>query len=218
MENCVGGTSQLKKPSVAGGVTVLSEGLVGRGVTEALVDLVSFVGLIIFLEAGFEVLAFVDFETVDFDGLTLDNVGFGVVIWTEFDLDLGGVALDEGTLGLGVIFLTGVNCGLFETAAWSSMRESCLVLRGFIVIVAGVVGFFFSGSAVVFLEGLTFFCGVGFGVVGLEVFWLEALGLGVGGFVRAVGDAVVLSGAVTVLVLVLGDGATKPNWDVTGVI
>lgn len=157
MENCVGGTSQLKKPSVAGGVTVLYDGLVGRGVTEALVDLVSFVGLIIFLEAGFEVLAFVDFETVDFDGLTLDNVGFGVVTLTEFNLDLGGVTLDEGTLGLVGIFLAGVNCGLFETAAWSSKTESCLVLRGFIVIVAGVVGLFLSVSAVVFLEGLTFF-------------------------------------------------------------
>lgn len=34
----------------------------------------------------------------------------------------------------------------------------------------------------------------------------------------AAGDAVVLSGAVTVSVLILGDGATRPNWDVIGII
>lgn len=155
---------------MAGGVTVLYEGLEGRGVTEALVNLVSFVGLIVFFKAGFDVLAFVDFEIVDFDRLTLDNVGFGVVILTELDLDLGGVALDEETLGFGGVFLAGVSCGLCETAAWSSKTETCLVMKGFVVIVAGVVGFFLSFSATDFFGGLVLFCGVDFGCVGLKVF------------------------------------------------
>lgn len=189
----------------------------GRGVTEALVNLVSFVGLIIFFKGGFEVLAFVDLEVVDFDRLTLDNVGFGVVILTEFDLDLGGVALDKETLGFGGVFLAGMICGLFETVAWSSKSEPCLVMGGFVVIVAGVVGFFLSFSAIDFFGGLVFFCGVGFDVVGLEVFRLKVFGLGVVGFVPAAGDAVILRGTVTVAVLVLGDGATRPNWDVIGI-
>lgn len=55
----MGGTSQLRKPSVAGGVTVMYEGLVGLGVTAVLIVLVCFVGLVICLVIGFGVLAVV---------------------------------------------------------------------------------------------------------------------------------------------------------------
>ena len=59
MENCVGGTSQLRNPSVAGGVTVMNEGLVGLGVTAVLIVLACFVGLVICLGVDFRVLTVV---------------------------------------------------------------------------------------------------------------------------------------------------------------
>lgn len=77
----------------------------GRKVTGALVGLVCFVGLIICLEAGLEVLAVTVFDVVDFEGPTLDIVGFDGTILTGFDLGLDGVALDGVTLGLGDGFL-----------------------------------------------------------------------------------------------------------------
>lgn len=52
--------------------------------------------------------------------------------------------------------------------------------------------------------------------MGLKGFWfevLEVVGFGVGGLV---GGASVLSGAVTVSVLVLRGGETTPSWTVTG--
>lgn len=58
---------------------------------------------------------------------------------------------------------------------------------------------------------------MGFGAVGLEGFVFEAFeveGLGVGGFV---GGVFVLSGAVTVSVLVLGGGEAKLSCAVTGI-
>lgn len=76
MENRVGGTSQLRKPSVAGGVTGLYEDLVGRGVTVALVVLACFVGLMTCLVTGLEVLAVAGLEIVGFKYLTLEIVGF----------------------------------------------------------------------------------------------------------------------------------------------
>lgn len=102
-----------------------------------------------------------------------------------------------------------------ETAPWSERGKWVCVLVGLELVVAGVVGFFLlSGLGAGFL-GL--FCRVGFGAVGLEGFWLEVFdveGLGVGGFV---GLASVLSGAVTVSVLVLRGGEVKPSWAVTGI-
>lgn len=115
MENCVGGTSQLWKPSVAGGVTGLYEGLVGRGVAGDLVVMACFVGLVVTLETGLEVLAVVVLGTVGFEGLILDFVGSEGTALTEFDLGLDGVALDDVTLGLGGVLLAVVGCGFFGT-------------------------------------------------------------------------------------------------------
>ena len=143
----MGGTSQLRKPSVAGGVTVLYNGLVGRGVTGALMVLVCFVGC---LETGFEVLADGDLEIVGFEGLTLGNVGLEVTSLTEFDLGLDRVALVDGTLGLGDGFLAVVGCGFFGTAAGSS--KAGFVFGGLVVIVAGVTFFLLlSVPAIAFL-------------------------------------------------------------------
>lgn len=57
---------------------------------------------------------------------------------------------------------------------------------------------------------------MGFDGVGLAGFCFEALGLEGLGVDCFVGVAPVLSGVVTVLVLVLGGGETKPSWSVTG--
>lgn len=138
-ENCVGGTSQLRKPSVAGGVTGLYEDLGGRTVTGALVVLVCFVGLVIGLETGLEVLDAAVLEIVDFEGLILDVDGFE---GTGFVLALDGVALDGATLGLGDGFLAVVGCGFFVTAPWLKRTESDCVLEGLGLDVAGIVGFF----------------------------------------------------------------------------
>lgn len=162
----MGGTSQLWKPSVAGGVTGLYKGLVGRGVTGALEVLACFVGLMTCLETGLEVLAVVVLEIVDFEGLTLDIVGLEGTTLTEFVLGLDGVALDGVTLGLGDVFLVG--CGFFGTTPWSDKAVSDFVLVSLVLVVAGVVGFFLlSVPVIVFLEVL---CGVGFVGVGLDGF------------------------------------------------
>lgn len=91
------------------------EGLVGRGVTGALVVLACFVGLVVCLETGFEVLAVVGLEIVDFEGETLDSVGLEGTTLTGFNLGLDGVALDGVTLGLGEGFLAVVGSGFFGT-------------------------------------------------------------------------------------------------------
>lgn len=103
---------------MAGGVTVLYEGLVGGGVTGALDVLTGFVGLAC-LETGLEVLAVVVLEMVDFEGLTLDTDGLEGTTLTGVALGLDGVALDVVTLGLGDVFLAAVGCGFFGTASWS---------------------------------------------------------------------------------------------------
>lgn len=163
----MGGTSQLWKPSVAGGVTGLYEGLVGRGVTGALEVLVCFVGLMTCLKTeALEVLAVVVLEVVDFEGLTLDNVGLEGTALPELVLGLDGVALDGVTLGLGDVFLVG--CGFFGTTPWSDKAASDFVLVGLVLVVAGVVGFFLlSVPVIVFLE---VFSGVDFVGVGLDGF------------------------------------------------
>lgn len=148
----MGGTSQLWKPSVAGGVTGLYEGLVGRRVSGALVVLDCFVGLMTCLETGLEVLAVEVLEIDDFEGLTLDIVGLEGTTLTGFTLGLDGVALDGVTLGLGDVFLAVVGCG-FGTAPWSDKAESSFILEGLVLVVAGVVCFFLlSVPAIVFLE------------------------------------------------------------------
>lgn len=118
------------------------EGLVGRGVTVALVVLTCFVGLMTCLETGLEVLAFAVLEMVDFEGLTLDIVGFEGTTLTEFVLGLDGVALDGVTLGLGGVFLVVVGCGFFGTAPCSNTAESGFVLESLVLVVAGIVDFF----------------------------------------------------------------------------
>lgn len=149
----MGGTSQLWKPSVAGDVTVLYEGLVGCGVTGALVVLGCFVGLVTCLETGLEVLADVVLDTVDVEGLTLDIAGLEGITLTEFVLGLGRVALDGVTLGLGGVFLTVVGCGFFGTAPWSDKAKSGFILEGLVLVVAAIVVFFLlSFPVTVFLE------------------------------------------------------------------
>lgn len=99
-------------------------------------------------------------------------------------------------------------------APWSDKAESGFVLEGLVLVVAEMVGFFLSVPEVVFLEVLL---EMGFEGVGLEGFGLEALeveGLGFGGFV---GGILVLSGTVTVSVLVFEGGGAKPSWTVTGI-
>lgn len=125
------------------------EGLVGRGVTVALVVLACFVGLMTCLETGLEVLAVVVLETVDFEGLTLDTVGFEGTTLTEFVLGLDGVALDGVTLGLGGVFLAVVGCGFFGTAPCSNMAESGFVLEGLVLVVAGIVALFLLSAFLV---------------------------------------------------------------------
>lgn len=130
----------------------MNEGLVGRGVTVALVVLAGFVGLMTCLETGLDVLAVVVL-TVDFEGLTLDIVGLEGTTLTEFVLGLDGVALDGVTLGLGDVFLAVVGCGFFGTASWFDKAESGFVLEGLALVVAGTVGFFLlSVPVIVFLE------------------------------------------------------------------
>lgn len=118
----VGGTSQLKKPSVAGGVTMLNEVLVGRGLTPGLVTLLCFVVLVFCLENGFEVLAVVVLEAGDFVGLTLDDAGVGVTSLIEFVLGLevlglGVLGLEVVGLGLGDVFFPAVGEGFLVTGA-----------------------------------------------------------------------------------------------------
>lgn len=98
---------------------MLYEGLVGCGVTGALVVLVCFVGLVTCLETVLEVLVVVVLDHVDFEGLALDIVGFKGTTLTEFVLGLDTVALDGVTLltlGLGDVFLAVVGCGFLRTA------------------------------------------------------------------------------------------------------
>lgn len=104
----MGANSQLWKPSVAGAVTELYEGLVGRGVTGFFVVLACFVGLMSCLAPGLEVLAGVVLEIDVFKGLTLDIVVLGATILTEFFLGLDGVALEGVALGFRGIFLVEV--------------------------------------------------------------------------------------------------------------
>ena len=158
MENRVGGTSQLRNPSVAGGVTGLSDGLVGRTMTVALVVLDCFVGLMTCLVTGLEVLAVVVLKTVGFEGLTLGFVGLEGTTLTGLVLGFNGVALDGVTLGLGGVFLAVVGWGFFRTVPWSDRVESGFILEGLVLVVAGIVGFFLFVPAIVFLEG---FGGVG---------------------------------------------------------
>lgn len=135
---------------MAGGVTVLYEGLVGRGVIGALVVLVvCFVGMVTCLETGLEVLGVVGLNGVDFEGLILAIV-LGRTL-TDCVLGLDGVALDGVTFVLGGGF-TVVGCGFFGTAPWSDRAESGFVLEGFVV--AGIVFFLLSVPAIVFFERL----------------------------------------------------------------
>lgn len=166
-ENCVGGTSQLWKPSVAGGVTVLNEGLVGRGVTGALVVLACLVGLTTCLEPGLEVLAVVVLDIVDFEGVTLGTLVLGGTALTELVLGLVGVALEGVVFGLGDVFFAVVGCGFFGRTPCSE-AESSFVLVGLLLLVAGTEGFFLlSVTAADFLGMLE---RVGFAGVGLEGF------------------------------------------------
>lgn len=138
---------------MAGGVTGLYEGLVGLGVTGALF-LVGFVGLVTCLDTGFTVLALAALENVDFDGLTLDNVGFEGAGLAEFTLGivgLDGVAFDGVTFGLGEVFFEVVGCGFFGTAPWSDREESDFVLGGLVLAIVGTVGFFLLSDAIDFL-------------------------------------------------------------------
>lgn len=138
---------------MAGCVTGLYEGLVGLGVTGALV-LVGFVGLVTCLDTGFTVLALAVLENVDFDGLTLDNVGFEGAGLAEFTLGivgLDGVAFDGVTFGLGEVFFAVVGCGFFGTAPWSDRVESDFVLGGLVLAIVGAVGFFLLSDVIDFL-------------------------------------------------------------------
>lgn len=133
---------------MAGGVTGLYEGLVGLGVTGALV-LVGFVGLVNCLDTGFTVLALAVLENVDFDGLTLGNVGFEGAGLTEFALDIvgfDGVAFEVVTFGLGGVFFVVVGCGFFGTAPWSDRVESDFVLGGLVLAIVGTIVFFLSDA------------------------------------------------------------------------
>lgn len=206
---------------MAGGVTVLYRGLVGLGVTGALVVLtclVGFVGFVNCLTTGLDVLADVVLEIVDFEGLTLDNCVLEATALTEFTLGLVGVAFDDRTLGLGDAFLAVVGCGFFGAASWVDRAESGFVLKGLVLRVAEGVDFFLlSVLSVVFLGLLEI---VGFGVGGLGVFFFgileeeKVVGLAVGG---CVGVALVLSGGVTVSILALRGGVAKPSCTVTGI-
>lgn len=134
MENCVGGTSQLWKPSVAGGVTGLYEGLVGLGVTGALVVIGCFVGL--------GVLAAVGLGVADFERLTFDVVGLKGASFRESGLGLDGVAFDDVTLDLEGVLLALVGWGFFGTAPWSNNAGLGFVLEGLVLVLTGIVGFF----------------------------------------------------------------------------
>lgn len=166
-ENCVGGTSQLWKPSVAGGVTELYAGLVGRGVTGALVVLACLVGLTSCLEPGLEVFAVVVLDVVDFEGMTLGTLVFEGTALTELVLGLVGVAFEGVVLGLGDVFFAVVGCGFFGRTPCSE-AESSFILVGLLLLVAGMEVFFLlSMTEAVFLGMLK---GVGFAGVGLEGF------------------------------------------------
>lgn len=132
---------------------MLYEGLVGSGVTGALVVLACFVGLTC-LETGLEVLAVVVLETVDFEGLTLDIDGLEGTTLTEFALGLDGMALDVVTLGLGEVFLAVVGCGFFGTASWSDKAESGFVLEVLVLVVAAIVVFFLLSVLAIVFWGL----------------------------------------------------------------
>lgn len=151
---------------MAGGVTVLNVGLVGRGFIGALVVSGFLVGFVVCLEVGFWGLAVVVLVTVDFDGFDLGSVDLEGVTLTGFDFDLGRVTVDGGALDLGSIFFAVVGCGFFRTPAWSFKTVPDLVLGDLVVKVAGLLNFFLSGPAVVFFKC---FCGVGFGGVGLAL-------------------------------------------------
>lgn len=164
-ENCVGGTSQLWKPSVAGGVTGLYEGLGVLWPTGDLVVKDCFVGLMTCLVTGLELLEVVVLEMVAFEGLTLGIVGLEGETLTEFTFGLDGVAFEGVTLGLGVVFLVVVGCGFFRMVPWSDKVASGFILEGLVLVVAGMAFFFLS--SVIFLEVLL---EVGFEGVGLVGF------------------------------------------------
>lgn len=166
-ENCVGGTSQLWKPSVAGGVTKLYVGLVGRGVTGALVVLGSLVGLTTCLEPSLEVLAVVVLDIVDLEGVTLGTLvleGTGLV---ELVLGLVGVALEGVVFGLGDAFFAVVGCGFLGRTPCSE-AESSFVLVGLLLLVAGTEDFFLLSVTVANFFGRLE--RVGFAGISLEIF------------------------------------------------
>lgn len=166
-ENCVGGTSQLWKPSVAGGVTELYEGLVGRGVTGALVVLGCLVGLTTCLEPGLEVLAVVVLDIVDFEGVTLGTLDLEGATLMELVLGLVGVALEGVVFGLGDVFFAVVGCGFLGRTPCSE-AESSFILVGLLLLVAGTEDFFLLSVTVANFLGML--ARVGFAWVGLEVF------------------------------------------------
>lgn len=164
-ENCVGGTSQLWKPSVAGGVTGLYEGLGVLWLTGDLVVGDCFVGLMTCLITGLVFLGVVVLEMVAFEGLALGIVGLKGTSLTKFTFGFNGVAFEGVTLGLGSVFLVVVDCGFFRVGPWSDRVASGFILEGFVLVVVGMADFFLS--SVIFLEVLL---EVGFKEVGLVGF------------------------------------------------
>lgn len=152
---------------MAGGVTELYEGLVGRGVTGALVVLACFVGLTTCLEPGLEVLAVAVLDIVDFEGVTLGTLALGGTALMELVLGLVGVALEGVVFGLGDVFFAVVGCGFFGRTPCSG-AESSFVLVGLLLLVAGTEGFFLLSATVDDFLGLLE--RVGFAGVGLEGF------------------------------------------------
>lgn len=140
----------------------------GLGVLWLTGDLVvgdCFVGLMTCLETGLELLEVIVLEMAAFEGLALGIVGLEGTTLTVFTFGLDGVALEGETLGLGVVFLVVVDCGLFWMAPCSDKVASGFILEGLVLVVAGMVDFFFS--SVIFLEVLL---EVGFEGVGLASF------------------------------------------------
>lgn len=101
---------------MAGDVTRLDKGVVGRGVTGALVALVCLVGLMTCFRFGLVVFAKL-FNIVAFEGLTFDTTGLEGNTLTEFSLGFERVALDGMTLALMGVFLAAVGCGFFRAGA-----------------------------------------------------------------------------------------------------
>lgn len=152
---------------MAGGVTELYEGLVGRGVTGALVVFGSLVGLTTCLEPGLEVLAVVDLDIVDFEGVTLGTLVLEGTALMELVLGFVGVALEGVVFGLGDVFFAVVGCGFLGRTPCSE-AESSFVFVGLLLLVAGMEDFFLLSVTVANFLGLL--KRVGFAGVGLEVF------------------------------------------------